>query len=252
MTSARGAPEPGDDAHQAAVHGVRDPELVRGALGEEPIAAVGLLIDVRLNLLGVDTDADFREPECHRPPFGDERQERPLLAFVAVREQRDCADRELPRDLHGERAQSVCGERLLYGRELAVRRAGAAERGRHRIAECFLGSDRPPQRRRQPGIGRERLAARQRAQRCFDDRELRPCSSLGELRSGLQLRCARQRAVEQTRDETAAHGGELALDAARGAFERRDIARGILVAGGRERLGGGGVIGSGHSGCAEV
>ena len=227
--------------------------LFADAFGEEAIAAVGLLLDVRLNLLCVDADADLGEAERHRPALGDERQERALLAFVAVGKQRAGADRELPRDLDGERAQAVRGERLLDGRELAVRGAGAAERCRHRVAERFLGGDGAPQRRREARIGRECLASRQRAERGIDDGQLGPGHSLRELGAGLELRERRRRAVQQALDEAASNRRELPLDAARSTVERRDVTRGVLVAGGRERLGGGGVIGSGgHGGCAAV
>jgi hypothetical protein len=68
------------------VHGIGDPELVRRALGKQAVAAVGLLLDVRLDLLRIDPNADFREAERHRPALGDQRQERALLLLVAVRQ----------------------------------------------------------------------------------------------------------------------------------------------------------------------
>ena len=176
-----------------------------------------------------------------------------MLAFVAVREQRAGADRQLPRDLDGERTQAVRRERFLDGRELAVRRAGAAERRRHRVAERFLGGDGAPQSRREARVGRERLAARKRAQRGIDDAELRACHATRELGAGLQLGERRRRAVQQALDEPASSRCQLALDAARGAVERRNVARRILIAGGRERFRGGGVVGGGgHGGCGGV
>ena len=177
-------PSARDDADQPAVNGVRDPELVRRAFGEQAIAAVGLLLDVRLDLLRVDADADLREAERHRPAFGDERQERALLLLVAVREQRAGADRELPRDLDRERAQAVRRQRFLDGGELAVRSAGTAERRGHRVAERFLRGDGAAQRGRQPRIGRECLAARERAERGIDDAALRARDALRKLGAG--------------------------------------------------------------------
>ena len=114
---------------EPAMHGVRDPELVGGTLGEQPIAAVRVLLDVRLNLLGVHAHAHLGKAERHRPAFGHERQKRALLLLVAVGQQRAGADRELPRDLDGERPQPVRGKRLFDGRELAVGGGRPAELG---------------------------------------------------------------------------------------------------------------------------
>ncbi len=131
----------GDDADQPAVDRIRDPELVRRALGKQTIAAVGLLLDVRLDLLRIDADADLREAERHRPAFGDQRQERALLLLVAVGKQRAGADGQLPGDLDREGTQAVRRQRFLDGGEPTVRRAGTAEPRGHGVAERFFRGD---------------------------------------------------------------------------------------------------------------
>ena len=114
---------------------------------------------------------------------------------------------------------------------------------RHRVAERFLRGDGAAQRGRQPRVGRECFAARERAERGVDDGSLRARDAPRELGARVQLRDRRRRAVDQALDEPGARRGELALDTARGAVERRDVAGGVLVAGGRERLRSGGVSG---------
>ncbi len=101
-------------------------------------------------------------------------------------------------------------------------------------------------------IGGERFAAGERAERRIDDASLRARNALRKLGAGTELDERRGRAVDQPLDEAAASRSELALDAARGTVERRDVARRIVIAGGRECFRCGGVVGSGgHAGAAE-
>ena len=231
-----------DDADEAAVHGVGDPELVGGALGEQPIAAVRLLFDVGLNLLGVHTDADLGEPERHRAAFDDQREKRSLLVVVAVREQRARADRELPGDLDCERPEPVRRERFFHGRELAVRRRRAAELRSDGVAVGSLGRHGATQRVGEAAVGGERLAARETAERRIDHGALGTRDGLRHHRPGLQLRGRGRRAVDQPFDQTGAARAELAVDGFGRAVERADVARGIEVAGSGERAGGRGVL----------
>ena len=115
--------------------------LFAGAFGKQTIAAVGLLLDVRLDLLRIDADADLREAERHRPAFGYERQERPLLLLVAVSKQRAGADGQLPGDLDREGTQTVRRQRFFDRGEPTVRRTGTAEPRGHGVAERFFRGD---------------------------------------------------------------------------------------------------------------
>ncbi len=102
-----------NDADQAAMHGVRDPQLVGSAFGEQPVAAVAVLFDVGLNLFCVYARADLGETERHRPTFRHQRQKRAPLRGVTIGEQRPGADRELTRNFHRERSKAVRGQCFL-------------------------------------------------------------------------------------------------------------------------------------------
>ncbi len=197
-----------------------------------------MLLDVGLNLLCVHTGADLGQTERHRPTFRHERQERAPLLGVAVREQRPGADRELTRDLHCERSETVRGQRFLDGGERAIRRVRTAELDRHGVAETALGGHGFAQRGRQLAVRRERLAAREATERRIDHGALGAGYVACHFGAGLKLRDRGSRTVDESFDEARAARRELSVDGLRRSVQGADVARGVGVTGGGECSGG--------------
>jgi hypothetical protein len=112
-----------DQTDQAAVVRVGDPQLVARAVGEQRQQSfVFVELDVGLDLLGVDADADLAQREAHQGAFGEQWQERALLGVGAVGEEAARTDRQLAADLDRERSEAVRRELLLGDGELRVAR----------------------------------------------------------------------------------------------------------------------------------